>query len=925
MITFGPLGFTAPLMLWALALLPVIWFLLRAVPPAPVRRVFPAVGLLLGLKDQDSQSDRTPWWLLLLRMMALACVIFGLAGPVLNPQSARDGQGPLLVLLDGSWPAARDWNNSQSKLQDVLNEAGRNARPVAIVSLTDLPPDGVRFETADTLRSHIAGFIPAAWLPDAQDVMTWEETLTDQRFDTFWYSDGLARDGRDDLFSALTKRGTVTIFEGARPLYALEPVTFEDELLHFTVRRLFTDPEEQVTLRAIGPDPSGREVVLGQGNAQFEPGADSASLSFAMQPELRNRVTRFVIADQSTAGAIVLADDGLRRKEIALISGAAHEGIDLLNPLYYLNKALNPGADILTGHMAEILPANPDVIILADVADLPAGEKEALVQWVEGGGLLLRFAGPRMAASDLSRTREDILMPVRLRSGGRTLGGTMSWGDPRGLLPFDEASPFYGLAIPDDVSITSQVVAQPDPELSGRVIAALEDGTPLVTRKPLGRGRVVLFHSTANAEWNDLPLSGLFVSMLERLAVSAGGLSDDPADLAGTTWSAERVLDGFGQIRDAKDLTGVDGETLATGAIGPDLPPGLWRNDDQVVALNVMQSDQAFTAASWPAGTRIEGFEGVKETLLSGWLLLVALILLSLDALVTLALTGRLNARGTSSVSAMFLALALTGLPQDLSAQDTQTPQDDSQAIAVTSDVTFAHVLTGDPQLDEIAYAGLRGLSRVLTLRTSIEPARPVGVNVEQDELAFYPFIYWPISPAQPALSDTAVTRLNAYLRSGGMILFDTRDAGIAGTNGPNQRKLRDLAGVLDIPALEPVPQDHVLTRSFYLLQEFPGRHRSDDVWVEASAGDAQTIEGMPFRNLNDGVTPVVIGGNDWASAWAVTERGQYMLPVGRGFAGRQQREIAQRFGINLIMYVLTGNYKSDQVHVPELLERLGN
>ncbi|HGG65378.1 MAG TPA: DUF4159 domain-containing protein, partial [Rhodobacteraceae bacterium] len=87
---------------------------------------------------------------------------------------------------------------------------------------------------------------------------------------------------------------------------------------------------------------------------------------------------------------------------------------------------------------------------------------------------------------------------------------------------------------------------------------------------------------------------------------------------------------------------------------------------------------------------------------------------------------------------------------------------------------------------------------------------------------------------------------------------------------------------------------------------------------------DAEKVEGMPFRNLNDGVTPVVIGGNDWAAAWAVDNVGNYMFRVGRGYTGERQREIAYRFGVNLMMYVLTGNYKSDQVHVPALLERLG-
>jgi hypothetical protein len=182
------------------------------------------------------------------------------------------------------------------------------------------------------------------------------------------------------------------------------------------------------------------------------------------------------------------------------------------------------------------------------------------------------------------------------------------------------------------------------------------------------------------------------------------------------------------------------------------------------------------------------------------------------------------------------------------------------------------------------------------------------------------------VTPDQPTPSTEAYAKLNRYLRTGGMIVFDTRDADVAqfGGSSPNGRKLRELAAPLDIPPLEPVPADHVLTRTFYLIQDFPGRHASRDVWVEAAPPDAELAEGMPFRNLNDNVTPVVIGGNDWAAAWAADENGNRMFPVGRGFAGERQREISLRFGVNLVMHVLTGNYKSDQVHVPALLDRLG-
>lgn len=222
-------------------------------------------------------------------------------------------------------------------------------------------------------------------------------------------------------------------------------------------------------------------------------------------------------------------------------------------------------------------------------------------------------------------------------------------------------------------------------------------------------------------------------------------------------------------------------------------------------------------------------------------------------------------------------------------APQARAQDNDLFAIESTANVVLAYVITGDRQVDDMSQAGLYGLSNTLFQRTSIEPALPVGVDLEADELAFFPFIYWPITADQPLPTREAYAKLNRYLRTGGMILFDTRDADLArfGSATPEGRKLQSIAVGLDIPALEPIPQDHVLTRTFYLLQDFPGRHASRDVWVEAAPAAAALEDGMPFRDLNDGVTPVVVGGNDWASAWAQTETGQPMVPIGRGMARR--------------------------------------
>jgi hypothetical protein len=178
--------------------------------------------------------------------------------------------------------------------------------------------------------------------------------------------------------------------------------------------------------------------------------------------------------------------------------------------------------------------------------------------------------------------------------------------------------------------------------------------------------------------------------------------------------------------------------------------------------------------------------------------------------------------------------------------------------------------------------------------------------------LSFYPLLYWPVTADATPLSTAQATALNDYMSRGGIILIDTRDSGSGagfapGTEGALQRVARGLV----IPPLAPLTTEHVLARAFYLLSDFPGRYTGDTVWVQRDQD-----------RTNDSVSPVIVGGNDWAAAWAVDADGRNPYAVIPG--GARQRTLAYRFGVNLVMYALTGNYKGDQVHVPAILQRLG-
>ena len=185
------------------------------------------------------------------------------------------------------------------------------------------------------------------------------------------------------------------------------------------------------------------------------------------------------------------------------------------------------------------------MLILADVGNV-AEARDQLTRWIDDGGVLVRFAGPRLAAAD------DDLVPVKLRRGGRILGGSLSWEQPQQLAAFPRESPFFGMAVPTDVTVSRQVLAEPDATLNERTWATLADGTPLVTAQRRGKGLVVLFHVTADTRWSDLPLSGTFVDMLKRIVALAGSIATPEGNAANARGAARevlpptRVLDGFG-------------------------------------------------------------------------------------------------------------------------------------------------------------------------------------------------------------------------------------------------------------------------------------------------------------------------------------------------------------------------------------------
>jgi Domain of unknown function (DUF4159)/Aerotolerance regulator N-terminal len=934
MIAGLPLSFAEPFLLLGLLSLPALWWLLRVMPPRPRRIEFPPTRLLFDIAPKEETPSRTPWWLTALRLAAAALVILAAAGPIWNPQTGLGGSSkPLVILLDDGWSAAASWDMRIKAADELIANADSDRRGVALVPLSE-PARDITIMPAGTARVALRQFAPKPYSIERVETLPAIGRFLKASGDSeiAWLSDGIDTGRGVEFLEGLSKTigdRTLTILEGGTPP-PLALTAAENAAAKMTVKVLRAGGGVSAGIvRAI--DQKGSPI--GEARYTFGPQDRETEAAFDLPVELRNDIARLEITGERSAGAVQLLDKRWRRRAIGVVSGATNDTAQpLLASTFYLTRALAPFADVRLGDrgspqqaITQFLDQKLPMIVLADVGTLSPEIRERIGAWIEQGGVLVRFAGPRLAQAD------DDLVPVKLRRGGRSLGGSLTWEKPQHLASFAADGPFAGLAVPKDITINRQVLAEPDAVLATKSWASLEDGTPLVTGVHRGKGLVSLFHVSADMRWSDLPMSGSFVEMLRRIVDVSGYTANPGAGIAGEasteTVAPLRMLDGFGAFgpppSTAKPLP-ADFRDRAT----LDHPPGFYGPADGPLAVNALAAADRIAALD-TSGLRARraSYTNAEPRDLRGILLSSALALFLIDAIVVAMLGAgiaallRRRAAPAALALALFSAMMATPLPS-------RADNNDDFAIKSVSQTKLGYVVTGNADVDSIVKAGMAGLTLFLAQRTALETGDPVGLDPARDELAFFPLIYWPVVPGAPKPPQDAINRIDAYMKQGGTVLFDTRDAyETSPSDGgapqtPGMLTLRNILSSLDVPELEPVPREHVLTKTFYLLRDFPGRFTSGQTWVESLPRDDDDEAASKPARGGDGVSPIIITSNDLAGAWALRPDGQPMLPLTPGEP--KQREFAFRAGVNIVMYILTGNYKADLVHAPALIERLG-
>lgn len=911
----------------ALLLLPALWYLLKATPPPPRTLVFPAARFLKDLRSSDQVPHRTPWWLLFIRCLLVACLILALAHPILNPTEQTPSREDIRIVIDNGWSSAQHWEKRIAYAENLVLQASRTNRSVTIVT-TAHDPGSKQIYLSEPLSKEQAlatlrSLEPRPW--SAQDSFVakfLKDNAPSSPIHSYWLGDGFKRKGFDTLATILQAHGRLSYIlpePDSLPLILRTPQSLQTQK---NSSKAPTNAIGSITVELHGPPNFPQNVPIAlhikAHNGQIlnhkivTPNANDFPIpvSFDMPRDVMQRAASIEIASPyQSASSTVLIDENLKVVHIGLITDFESSELASLNkPSHYLQNALGGNNAVSTGSIHQVLEENPSMIVLPDTSALAPQTLEKLEQWLKDGGLLLRFAGPLMAQT------QSFLVPVPLRQSKRVLEGPLTWGTPQSLAEFPEGSPFYGTPVKDIISVRQQVLPDPTRETSHMVWAQLQDGTPLITASSLEDGLLVLVHTTATPEWSDLALSGTYITILQKLAK----LSAKPSKALSFSHALQpiHVLDGFGNFIDAKKAKPILAKDFVS--IVPDQyhPPGLYGESTQTRALNLggrLTPSKFDYIEKLPANIELLSYGDKKEVDLLPYMLSAAFLLFLLDWILVLFIRAPLRIKRSPQAITPALCLAMISLCMAIALSPSKTSAQNTSDIEKATGLHLAYIETANAFVNQTTQKGLEALSIALQQRTFVEPKGVVALNPETDPLFFYPLIYWPITSDAHQLSYRSLLAIQNYLHHGGTILFDTRDQHNRPKNNnmffatQNVQSLRRTIGSLNIPLLIPISQDHVLTKTFYLMQEFPGKFTGGDIWVEKTSAAGR-----------DGVSSVIIGSHDWASAWAAQDN-----ITNSPYTSSQQRELALRFGINVMMYALTGNYKADQVHLPHILRRM--
>ncbi len=893
---FNIIGFANFYALFGLLLTPIIWIIVKAFPPKPKSYNFSSFFLLEKIDYDAPKNQKTPLWLVVFRIFFFILIVLFFSKPFLkNNNSFGDKKyEKYLIVVDTGWSMAKDWNKYKELVQEISQEAEKNKKKILFFhSKLNSYKDVKTFETNYAFRNYLENLypLPLQFKEGSLDKLIQDESLFKNskifiisskfdfhNFNSYYKKFSLIKNNSNNYYY-ISPLDTILIINSLK-------VT-KDKIICEVLRLGENNLEQKFFLNI---KTVNNEIVYKNKHIMKE-NENKKIINLSFPTEVFNQIKSIRIVGQNHAGAIYYFDDFSKKKNIAILNdNEFYKESPLLSPVYYIKKSLEAKHNIKIEKIDNIIKQKFSTIIIPETVIIPNEYNKKLNEWLLEGGTLIRFSGERLVEE-----KSNFLPSQGTYSKIRNIEGQLTINNNLFISDFEKDSIFTGLQIPKDITINKQLIFDSYPKQIN-VLAKLNDNTPLVSMKKLGEGKIILFHIGANNNWSNLPISSLFPDMINRVLLFSKNYNS--SDLKNLTLNKE--MDGFGNLVLPKKIITFDSfDKLKTLKPSTNNPPGKYENNQISIALNLstninqQQSEKVYTNI-----LSNYSFKNTKD--LSSIILKIILTMFILDILLTIMIKNNVNfskifAKRNNLILIILFFLTLIKLD------------------SVSANETFlAYIKIENTKINNISENGLETIRNLLTTRTSINPKGVIGLDIKSDHIYRYPFIYWPLTKNLLSIKKPEIIKIKNYLNNGGIFFFDIIGFSRKNLNLKEKKfqEIRNFLNAIGANELSIIPEGHTLTKSFYLLNKFPGKWDNRILFVENS--------NLQYK---DGVSSVILGFNDWAKAWAVDNNNLPLFPVVPG--GERQRELSYRFGINIAMYALTGNYKSDQIHSKSILKRL--
>ena len=879
--------------------LPIIFLLIKYYPPKPKKRVYSSFFLLKNIINRNTIKTNFPLWLLLFRLLICFLIILFFSDPYFKKDQQTENYENYIIISDNAWSKASNWQNYKNIVKEISLEAENNSKKIHLylASNEDLF-DPVIFRSQNEISEYLNKNPPIAKQITRENIN--EILKMNNFFKTskvfFIYSnyDSSSKNAQLETLRLIEENNPATIIiNPVEKITYLKEVAINNEKVEIKIKRIGIYNNQDLTLEIYDKN----EDILFKKKYYFNKNVDEFKLIESFPIETINQFFKITILNESHAGAHYYLDD--YRKSLSIGIVAENDSFiekPLLSPIYYLKKSLDKDHIINFAPIDKLIDNNKSIIFLPSDSKLEKSDIQKLKSWIQSGGTLIKFSDKKIVSQ-----KNLYFDGVAYFQSLREIATDFSLQNNLSIKSFEKDSIFSNLKIPADLIFKKQLIIDGfAPDIS--ILASLEDQSPLITMKNLGVGKVILFHITSNNEWSNLPLSSLFRDIISRLLfIPKLQKYKNSEDL-----TLKSAINSFGKLAEP-----LKNYTLRNNfgeiKIYPSSrnPAGIYENENFSIALNLSTNLNTETFLSNSTEKIIIKNNYQKNILkLNSLILSLIFIMFFIDMIISIIMKKNLlqksMLKNLNLIAFACIIFVICIGQKKIYAEENY------------NGIYLAYVRSEDPLLNQIANSGLEKLKEYLIERTSISPKGVKEINLATDKLFYYPLIYWQISEIVPRLNNETIEKIKNYFETGGIILFDfiNLSKSFYSESETQLEILKSLFSDLGIDSLQQVNKDHTLTRSYYLLDNYPGRFDNKILLIDTENLDKK-----------DGVSSAVVGLNHWIGAWAVDENNYPLYQAVPG--GERQRELSFRFGINLIMYALTGNYKSDQIHNKSILKRL--